>query len=231
MKLSDLQKSFSQFLYSSGNADPNFLNQLNSSGPVPIAAGLSAYKNNFVLAVVDAMSQTYPKLVELLEMEGFRFFVRDYLYSHPSTSFDLGEFGREFPKFLSHRAELQAMPWVQDLGRFEWSWEKLELGFGSYRNPFLKPELSLGEFEYDVLRIWQDLPSIVDTPPTKETQFIVFWNEDENNRAESIHRDLFKFLRLYAENKSLKEIQMATGLDGPTTSEMETYGRGRKWIL
>lgn len=235
MDLASLQKHFSNYLYNRTSSPEELRNLLQDSGPVSVDTGLSVYRKNLVLGVVEALSTTYPQICSLLEPEGFRFFAREFLYEHPSKSYDLGNFGEPFPRYLANREELKHLPWIEDLGKFEWMWERLEVGLGSFSQSFLKPELALADFEYDALGLSQGVAEFLEkngeNALKKKRQCVVFWREEEVNKAESIQPDLNRFLREYGTSKTLKEIQLATGLEAETTIEMEAYCRSRHWIL
>jgi hypothetical protein len=81
---------------------------------LPAQERIVIYARMFVDRQVDALRETFPKVVTALGDEAFYAVAAKYVLAHPSEHPDLGQLGRRFADFLQ-RADLG------DLARLEWA--------------------------------------------------------------------------------------------------------------
>jgi hypothetical protein len=217
MKLKDLQKQFSAFLYGNQTSKDELTSSLIDSAPVDIKSGLAVYAGNFIYSIVDALKATYPVIEKILTEPNFKYFCREYIYANPSTNPDLTTFGKSFSRFLAQRTELTDQSWLEDIGKLEWSWERLDAGFGDFSNKQLIPSLSLLELNHEVLDLWANPSDFISNPslPLARKQYLVLWTENGINYAEEIGLEMHSFITQFAFNEPM-------GADGPSKNEIET---------
>jgi len=56
--------------------------------------------------------------------ESGKFLCREFIYEHPSKSFDVTDYGAYFPDFLISRNEVRDFPFLPDIARLEWAAER-----------------------------------------------------------------------------------------------------------
>lgn len=96
--------------------------------PVPdsisAAHGFDVYRNNVAVGLIDALADTYPVVHALVGEEFFRararIFSRLFLPSSPV----LLNYGGDFPEFLATQHEDEATPYLADVARLEWAWNR-----------------------------------------------------------------------------------------------------------
>ena len=110
MSLAEIQKVFWELLQ--GAEGP--LDAFVGSADLPAAERVGIYAEMFLHRQVDALRETFPKVVVALGDEAFFATAEKYLRAHPSEHPDLGQLGRRFADFLE-RGDLR------DLARLEWA--------------------------------------------------------------------------------------------------------------
>lgn len=102
---------------------------------------LSIYAHAYFARLVDCLGETFPMVRRLLGTEVFNGFAFEYLQQHPSTSYTLGELGREFVPFVrsTRRGESitnESPDWTDlliDLAQLEWTIDEVFDGPGVER--------------------------------------------------------------------------------------------------
>jgi len=110
MSLAEIQRVFWQLLQ--GEEAP--LDGFVGSADVPAAERVRIYQDMFLHRQVDALRETFPKVVAALGDEAFFAAAERYVRAHPSDHPDLGQLGRRFAGMLE-RSDLR------DLARLEWA--------------------------------------------------------------------------------------------------------------
>lgn len=93
-----------------------------------LEARLSIYARNTVGARAKALLAAYPACARVVGESCFRALARDYVCAHASKAPDLNQYGAEFCDFLQPLtdagAPLHALPYLADLARLEWAWQR-----------------------------------------------------------------------------------------------------------
>src|SRR3954462_481485 len=110
MSLAEMQQVFWQLLQGADAPIDGFV----GSPDVPAAERLRIYQEMFLHRQVDALRETFPKVVAALGDEAFFATAQRYVRAHPSDHPDLGQLGRRFAAMLE-RGDLR------DLARLEWA--------------------------------------------------------------------------------------------------------------
>jgi hypothetical protein len=110
MNLASVQRIFWELLR--GEERP--LDAFVGTAELPARERVGIYARMFVDRQVDALRETFPKVVGALGDEPFHAIAAKYVHEHPSEHPDLGQIGRHFAGFLQ-RADLA------DLARLEWA--------------------------------------------------------------------------------------------------------------
>lgn len=84
------------------------------SPDLPAAERVAIYTRMFVDRQVDALRETFPKVLAALGDEEFHRVAARYVDAHPSEHPDIGQLGRKFAEFLERRD-------LSDLARLEWA--------------------------------------------------------------------------------------------------------------
>ena len=84
------------------------------SPDLPAAERVAIYTRMFVDRQVDALRETFPKVLAALGDEEFHRVASRYVDAHPSEHPDIGQLGRKFAEFLERRD-------LSDLARLEWA--------------------------------------------------------------------------------------------------------------
>lgn len=90
------------------------------------AANLAVYRRNRIGVLVRALEAAYPACARVLGERCFRALARDYVAEHPSLGPDLNAYGEGLADFIDALAPepLQALPYLSDLARLEWYWQR-----------------------------------------------------------------------------------------------------------
>jgi hypothetical protein len=85
------------------------------------AGRVAIYADMYFERLKDALQEDFPKLFHLLGEEASSELVADFLAASPPATFSLRELGAPLPAFLAARPALADRPWLEELGRLEWS--------------------------------------------------------------------------------------------------------------
>lgn len=121
--LASLQKRFIRSVVSNELARPE---GIIPGGSLSARAALEVYRRGYIVRLTEALGETYEAVWSVLGDEAFFRLCRDYIRAHPSASYNLADYGADFPEFLGRQeAEAEALPFLEDLGRFEWIFKEL----------------------------------------------------------------------------------------------------------
>lgn len=110
------QASFARALLDPVWACPDGLRAWNGSDP---ATRFAVYRNNVVVALVDALSATFPVCSALVGEAFFRAMAREFVAARPPRSRVLAFYGRDFPAFVDAFAPAESVPYLADVARLE----------------------------------------------------------------------------------------------------------------
>ncbi len=98
--------------------DPPAFKTWNGSDP---AQRFGVYRNNVIVALVDALTDTFPAVAATVGEKNFRILARASLKIDLPESPVLAEFGRRFPDFIMRYAPAAQVPGLADLARLEYA--------------------------------------------------------------------------------------------------------------
>ncbi len=84
------------------------------------ARRFGVYRNNVIVALIDALADTYPVVAALVGEDFFRAMAREFARRHPPCSPVMAEYGGDFADFIGTFAPAQSLPYLADMARLEW---------------------------------------------------------------------------------------------------------------
>ena len=199
--LAQLQSDFQAYLFDSDKGAA-FKAQIIDDKKVGASKRLSIYYDAYRLRIIEALSNGYPHLKNLLGDDLFDQTARAYIDLHPSTYRNMRWYGGEMSAYL--RANLPQHPIAAELAAFEWT---LGLAFDAEDAPLLtlqalaeippenwadlhfkfQPSVQLLSLKWNVLLVWQAL-NADETPPAAAqiNEPCVVWRKDLNAHYRSL---------------------------------------------
>lgn len=125
MNSAEMQRAFAACLaVDDGGRDGTVL----AGSAVQAEQGLAVYRRNLGGVLVRALETAYPACVRVLGERCFRPVARDFVATHPSEGPDLNLYGEGFADFVDGYTAagqpLQEVPYLGDLARLEWLWQR-----------------------------------------------------------------------------------------------------------
>ncbi|TDJ09541.1 MAG: DUF2063 domain-containing protein [Deltaproteobacteria bacterium] len=172
-----------------GNPSEDLLNNIIPGGKLDKKKALMVYRDDYVARLSSVMAENFEGTHSLLGDEIFFAICREYLDYYPSTSFDLGNYGKYLDKFLKNHSLGVEYPFLPELSRLDMEFMRL---FHLPRVKSIDPEklkthenLSQAKFKlvegiylkkskFPIYKIW-DLKNIEDREDVD-----LDWNEAEN---------------------------------------------------
>lgn len=159
---------------------PRLLRFVREAGAPSRLARLNVYASAYHSRLVEALEAWYPSLKKACDRfmgEGaFTHLGARYLWSHPSKSPNITDFGAKLPSFVATHPFGKEAPWLRDLARLEWAclealhtpvapgidprrladtparkWAQARLG--------LDPAARLLHSKWEILPFWRNVPS------------------------------------------------------------------------
>ena len=168
--LKDFQKLFIEAIINENESDI-LLSQIIPSGTIDLPSTvLNVHRQGYYARLTEALGETFEGSWFAMGDELFFEVCEKFIRSHPSTFFNLSNYGKSFPKFLRSINELEDIPFIKDLAEFDWQFknvfhskqhesvsneqlQKLE------QNPTIKFEFGesviLFKSDYAVYNVWQ----------------------------------------------------------------------------
>jgi hypothetical protein len=179
MNLAQAQTLFWELLQGHERPVEGFL----GSAELPATERVAIYARMFLHRQIDALRETFPKLVAALGDEAFFEAAAKYVRAHPSEHPDLGQLGRKLAAFLE-RADLR------DLARLEWArtevfeaaparslspeeFARLAEDADAFMNHrvHLVPALRLLELDHDIGPLWEETSKAASA---RRTRYVVW---------------------------------------------------------
>ena len=85
---------------------------------------LQVYRNSFVMGVSEALSITYQHTLALVGEEFFNAVARQFILQHPPHENNIISYGDGFSEYLHTLPQLQTIPYIAEIARFEWLLEE-----------------------------------------------------------------------------------------------------------
>lgn len=200
---------------------------------------LEIYQTSYWLRLIDCLASMYPALEKFTGKELFQLFAKDYLQTHPPTSYTLSVLGENFPSFLSDTkpAGIESV-WsdlIIELAEFECSFGKIYDSAGSEELQLLTaeellalpptklltlslklvPNVLLSEFKYPIKSIFNRLRSkekveLNDVKPSK-TFYCIFRHQYRVQVIE-LNNDQMNILQGIRKDMTLNQIYSSSNI-------------------
>lgn len=112
-----MQKQFSQALFDPTLLPPTDIRVRPGSDPL---RRFNVYRNNVMVALIEALEDSYPVVQALVGNEFFRAMAREFARSQPPSSPIMAHYGDRFPDFIAGFAAAATLPYLADVARLEW---------------------------------------------------------------------------------------------------------------
>jgi Putative DNA-binding domain len=193
VNLEQLQELLARAISEPGSVEPDLLEaSIAARAPLDARARASIYAEMYRFRLADALRADYPRLAHLLGDEGFLELATAYASVRPSTSSDIGQFGRHLAGFLAEHPGPRGDE--SDLARLEWALAEAftaldaepvtqealgRLGEAAADATFFfVPSLQTLALGHDVLPLWEEL-DVSDEPPAMDARevHVVVWRK------------------------------------------------------
>ena len=92
------------------------------------AESLGIYRGNVVGNLTNTLTLIYPVCCQLVGEKFFKATALKFIDQFPCLSPDLGDYGEQFPDFLSNFEPVKHLPYLPDVARLEWYWHRIFCG-------------------------------------------------------------------------------------------------------
>jgi len=111
-----VQAEFEHALLSDELITPSGLHTYNGSDP---AARFAVYRNNVLSSLINALTDTFPVVQQLVGEAFFRAMAAVYVKANPPSSCLLVHYGSDFPLFIETFEPAATLPYLADMARLE----------------------------------------------------------------------------------------------------------------
>lgn len=94
-------------------------------GTLDAAGALAVYRGGYLARLTEQLGETWPSVWRVLGDHGFFALCERFIATHPSTSYNLSDYGRDFPAFLESAPETTDFAMLPELARFELAFHDL----------------------------------------------------------------------------------------------------------
>lgn len=233
--LADLQAGLQNYVLGDGVSD-DILSELTGGASDQSKRRLHIYHSGYRSRMNEALQSAFEQTWAYLGDDAFDAICTRYTETNPSRSPNLGDHGRNFPRFLQRA--LPADPEIAELATMDW---RLHSAFDAPNAAILTgeqlatvdeaqwaslgfvfhPSVSLAMFEWNALEIWHALDQ-EQTPPAAEKLNAsvghLFWRSDQRSYFRTLEADEYAALNGLLEGLSFAQVceQLAEGY--PNTS-------------
>ncbi len=196
---------------------------------------LNIYRSSVRGIQTDALQAIYPVINALTGERFFRAMAQRYLIAHPSTSGDLHQLGDRLSDFLVSFGPAQALPYLPDVARLEWSWHRAFHAADTRAFDFAKlaqlpaeqqahikfalsPGTHLIASDYPIHLIWQANQSssteddaVIELKDT--TVALVIFRHGFDVVIESVGKEIFTFLTDVQKQETLEALARSHAID------------------
>ena len=106
-------------------ADPALVGSVTGGGKLTAAEAVEVYRGGYPARLTEALGETYETCWRVLGDEGFFAAARGFIARFPSRTYNLSDYGAEFPEFLESLPVAEDAPYLGDLARFAWAFKEL----------------------------------------------------------------------------------------------------------
>ena len=210
----------------------SILNQIGDSSPPEFisagktrsaAAQMAVYRDSVFGGLTKAMAETYPVCRKLVGERFFDAMVYKYIQQSPSLSFDLNDYGEDFPQFIATFAPAASLPYLADVATLEWAWNTAFLGADSRQGNlaelaglseeeqlhivFILPEdATLLRSEFPIHEIWQTnqdgFKGDAEVQLVSNSSHLIVWRQQFHMRIDLLDEQQWTFLYKVRQGKT-----------------------------
>jgi len=124
-----LQNLFYQAVWEKDSASIEELSKhIKAARNLTPAEGLAVYRGNVVGNLTQTLKSIYPVCSQLVGEKFFEATSAQFISQFPCFSPDLGDYGEQFPDFLTDFEPVANLPYLPDVARLEWFWHRVFIG-------------------------------------------------------------------------------------------------------
>lgn len=124
--LSDVQRQLAFALTAAGTSGQDgVLEGIVPGGTLDAAGALAVYRSGYLARLTEQLGETWSSVWRLLGDDDFFALCESFVATHPSTSYNLSDYGRDFPAFLETAPQTADFPMLPELARFELAFHDL----------------------------------------------------------------------------------------------------------
>ncbi len=121
LELCHLQSHF-QVAIRKLHSEPTIISSISEQGVLTSAERFDIYRASIIGNHIKALRELYCVCDKLVGPDFFTAMAELFVVNTESDSSDLGEYGSEFPNFISHFPPAQSLAYLADVARLEWCW-------------------------------------------------------------------------------------------------------------
>jgi hypothetical protein len=123
--LQNFQVDFAQAIIT-GEEPATLLKEIIPAGTLPDgSAALAVHRDGYYFRLTEALGETFEGCWYLLGDDDFFTLCRDYIEKNPSGSYNLSNYGEEFPLFISQHHFASEHPYLLDVARLDWAFMEI----------------------------------------------------------------------------------------------------------
>lgn len=189
---------------------------------------LNIYRGSIIGTLQKALKEIFPVCLKLVGEKFFIAMINDYIETTPSSSPDIGNYGKQFAEFVRDFDPAKTLPYLSDVARLEWAWhsifnapdhpifnfEKLKeySEIASNRIVFcLPPESHLITSPFPIHRIWEvnqedykgDQTVIIDQ---YSCYYFLVWRNNLDMQIDELTRYNWNILNCFQQDLTVEEI-------------------------
>ncbi|MEK2646481.1 DNA-binding domain-containing protein [Bdellovibrio sp. BCCA] len=125
MNLNEALNLFKRNIASGQVSDGKAEAELKPVGSLSLEQAFQVYHQGYVARLTGALREIYEASSWVLGEDEFHNASRKYINAQPSRSYNLSDYGHEFPEHLQMSSLGTAHPFLYDLARFEWTFKNM----------------------------------------------------------------------------------------------------------
>lgn len=125
MKLHDAQSLLKKHILHTPESDPEALKTFKPGGQMNLKESFEVYHGAYIARLTTALTETFEAVHWVLGDHIFHEVSRNYIETQPSVSYNLSDYGENFPSFLQEHPAIKGIPFIYDLARFEWMFKEV----------------------------------------------------------------------------------------------------------
>ncbi len=225
--LRDIQQQFLNGLFSQED-NPEIISAISEKGTRTTHDQFMSYRDSVIGGIIEALTISFPVTKALVGEQFFNHICYQYIRQTPSKSPDLNHYGYDYAIFLDSLDNLQTVPYLSDVARLEWAWQKIINGSKTKPGNLqslatlkadesdnllfaLSPHSSLIQSHYAINKIWQANQEnlINNNEQTFEinTEVNLFiWRSGLDMKIDAIESKQFLFLKLIQQENIFSDV-------------------------